>query len=108
MKPLNFILYFCSFVKQQERYKPKHLPYGKYLHGNGYLANLQKVFEYFIKDVDLLLNMASTQDNKSFNSIVASKHPKKSFYGGSESTAFRLAAAVSQKNIGHDALSKVR
>lgn len=52
--------------------------------------------------------MGSTQDNKSFNSIVASKHPKNRFYGGSESTAFRLAAAVSQKNIGHDALSKVR
>lgn len=82
MKPLNFILYFCNFVKQQERYKPKHLPYGKYLHGNGYLANLQKVFEYFIKDVDRLLNMGSTQDNKSFNSIVASKHPKKNRFVG--------------------------
>lgn len=99
MKPLNFILYFCSFVKQQERYKPKNLPYGKYLHGNGNLANLQKVFEYFIKNVDRLLNMGSTKDNKSFNSIVASKHPKNRFYGGSESTAFRLAAAVSQKTL---------
>lgn len=53
--------------------------------------------------------MGSTQDNNSFNSIVASKHPKNRFIGGSESTAFRLAAAVSQKKpIGHDAISKVR
>lgn len=52
--------------------------------------------------------MGSTQDNNSFNSIVASKQPKNRFIGGSESTAFRLAAAVSQKKIGHDAISKVR
>lgn len=51
--------------------------------------------------------MGSTQANESFNNIVASKHPKNRFYGGSESTAFRVAAAVSQKNIAHDALSKV-
>lgn len=54
---LKFYIVFCSFVKQQERYKPKNLPYGKYLHGNGNSANLQKVFEYFIKNVDRLLNM---------------------------------------------------
>ncbi|XP_052691838.1 uncharacterized protein LOC128169818, partial [Crassostrea angulata] len=51
--------------------------------------------------------MGSTQGNESFNNIVASNNPKNRFYGGSESTAFRVAAAVSQKNIGHDALSKV-
>lgn len=100
-------MYFCSFVKQPERYKPKNLPYGKYLQGNGILTDLQKVFEYFLKNVDRLLNMGSTQANESFNNIVASKHLKNRFYGGSESTAFRVAAAVSQKNIGHDALSKV-
>lgn len=106
-QPINFVLYFCSFVKQPEGYKPKNLPYGKYLQGNGILTDLQKVFEYFLKNVDRLLNMGSTQANESFNNIVASKHPKNRFYGGSESTAFRVAAAVSQKNIGHDALSKV-
>lgn len=100
-------MYFCSFVKQPEGYKPKNLPYGKYLQGNGILTDLQKVFEYFLNNVDRLLNMGSTQANESFNNIVASKHPKNRFYGGSESTAFRVAAAVSQKNIGHDALSKV-
>lgn len=98
---------WCGFVKQPEGYKPKNLPYGKYLQGNGILTDLQKVFEYFLKNVDRLLNMGSTQANESFNNIVASKHPKNRFYGGSESTAFRVAAAVSQKNIGHDALSKV-
>lgn len=94
-------------MKQPEGYKPKNLPYGKYLQGNGILTDLQKVFEYFLKNVDRLLNMGSTQANESFNNIVASKHPKNRFYGGSESTAFRVAAAVSQKNIAHDALSKV-
>lgn len=62
----------------------------------------------FINNADRLLKMGSTQGNESFNNIVACKNPKNRFYGGSESTAFRVTAAVSQENIGHDALiSKV-
>lgn len=64
-QPTNFVLYFCSFVKQPE--------------GNGILTELQKVFEYFFKNVDRLLNMGSTQANASFNNIVASKHQKTVF-----------------------------
>lgn len=71
------------------------------------LEDLQKILDSFINSAERLLKMGSTQGNESFNNIVASKNPKNRFYGGSESTAFRVAAAVSQKNIGHDALSKV-
>lgn len=71
------------------------------------LEDLQKILDSFINSADRLLKMGSTQGNESFNNIVASKNPKNRFYGGYESTAFRVAAAISQKNIGHDALSKV-
>lgn len=66
-------------MKQPEGYKPKNLPYGKYLQGNGILTDLQKVFEYFLKNVDRLLNMGSTQANESFNNIVASSIQKTVF-----------------------------
>lgn len=71
------------------------------------LEDLQKILDSFINSAERLLKMGSTQGNESFNNIVASKNPKNRFYGGYESTAFRVAAAISQKNIGHDALSKV-
>lgn len=70
------------------------------------LEDLQKILDSFINSAERLLKMGSTQGNESFNNIVASKNPKNRFYGGYESTAFRVAAAISQKNIGHDALSK--
>lgn len=71
------------------------------------LEDLQKILDSFINNAERLLKMGSTQGNESFNNIVASKNPNNRFYGGYESTAFRVAAAISQKNIGHDALSKV-
>lgn len=71
------------------------------------MEDLQKRLDSLINNADRLLKMGSTQGNENFINIVASKNPKNRFYGGSESTAFRVAAAVSQNNIGHDAPSKV-
>ncbi|CAC5364760.1 unnamed protein product [Mytilus coruscus] len=48
-----------------------------------------------------LANLGSTQSNESFNKSVAAKAPKNRFYGGSRSLAYRVAAAVAQKNTGH-------
>ena len=42
---------------------------------------------------------ASSQINESFNSTVGSKVPKIRFYGGSESSDHRVAAAVAQTNL---------
>ncbi|XP_062575545.1 uncharacterized protein LOC134237472 [Saccostrea cucullata] len=56
---------------------------------------------------DKLVNIGSTQNNESFNRTVASKNPKSHFYGGSESTAFRVASAVAQRNDGAGFISKV-
>lgn len=53
------------------------------------------------------MKIGSTQANESFNHMVACKNPKSRFYAGSESTAFRVAVAVAQKNIGQETLSKV-
>lgn len=69
------------------------------------LEDLQKILDSCIKNAYRLLKMSSTQGNESFNNIVASKSPKIRICGGLESTAFRVPAVVSQKNIGHGALS---
>lgn len=47
------------------------------------------------------MDLGSTQPNKSVNNTVASKTPKSTFYSGSESNDLRVAAAVAQKNLGH-------
>ena len=48
---------------------------------------------------------ASSQTNKSFHSTVGSKVPKVHFYGGSESSDQRVAAAVAQTNLGKQYLA---
>ncbi|XP_043279308.1 uncharacterized protein [Venturia canescens] len=59
------------------------------------------------KNANKLAPGGSSQPNESFNSIVASKHPKKEFYGASESMPFRVAAAVCQENYGTSYILKV-
>lgn len=91
---------WCKYLQDPENYKPKHLPYGKYLTGEDFRNDLQHVFSDLAKNATKLSNLGSTQANENFNRIVACKNPKNLFYGGSESTSFRVAAAVAHKSIG--------
>jgi hypothetical protein len=56
---------------------------------------------------DKLVKVGSTQNNESFNKTVARKKPKSYFYSGSESTSFRVAAALAKENIGLQTLPKM-
>lgn len=49
----------------------------------------------------------SSQRNESLNNTIGSKAPKIRHYGGSASNDHRVAAAVSQKNVGYGYVSKV-
>ena len=51
--------------------------------------------------VKKLTPFANSQRNESLNSIIGSKNPKTKFYGGSESNDFRVACAITPKNIGY-------
>lgn len=93
-------------MKDPENYKPTHLPYGKYLSGEDFRNNLH-VFSELAKNASELSNLGSSQANENFNRIVTCKNPKNVFFGGSESTSFRVAAAVAHKNIGHQTIEKV-
>ncbi|CAC5424249.1 unnamed protein product [Mytilus coruscus] len=63
--------------------------------------SLTTLFQKYILNSEKLANLGSTQSNESFNKSVAAKAPKNRFYGGSRSLAYRVAAAVAQKNTGH-------
>lgn len=98
---------WCKYLQDPENYKPKHLPYGKYLTGEDFRNDLQHVFSDLAKNATKLSNLGSTQANENLNRIVACKKPKNVLFGGSESTSFRVAAAVAHKNIGNQTIEKV-
>lgn len=83
------------------------MPYSKLLTGEDFLTDLELLFSVFSNNAKKLCCTRSTQSNENFNRVVSAKYPKTHFYGGSESSSFRVAAAVGQKNIGHESLSKV-
>ncbi|XP_043289040.1 uncharacterized protein [Venturia canescens] len=82
------------------------LPNGEPLTDPNLRAKLTPIFEKYAKNANKLAPCGSSQPNESFNSIVASKHPKNKFYGASESMPFRVAAAVCKKNTAHHISSK--
>ena len=62
----------------------------------------------FVKNANKLAPLGSSQANESLNNTTSSKAPKIRHYGASESNDFRVACAVSQKNIGQTNVSEVR
>ena len=91
---------WCGFLKDQSKYRPKNLPYSKYLHGEDFRNDLNAIFMDYANQSERLCNLGSSQSNESFNNSVASKAKKSNYYGGSESLCYRVAAAGCQKNIG--------
>ncbi|XP_061173391.1 uncharacterized protein LOC133182561 [Saccostrea echinata] len=98
---------WCGFVKSPSTYKPTSLPYGKYMAEEDLQLDLTTMFEEYAANSEKLLKVGSTQTNESFNHTVATKNPKTNFYSASESTSFRVAAAVAHKNIGLQTFTRV-
>ena len=48
----------------------------------------------------------NSQRNESLNGTIGSKNPKIRYYGGSESSDFRVACGVAQRNEGHRYICK--
>lgn len=85
----------------------KSLPYGKALTNDALQADLRQLFGQFKGQAEKLASLSSTQANESFNNMVTCKAPKRLFYAGSDSLDFRIAATVSQKNMGHSYITEV-
>ena len=91
---------WCGFKEDPKSYKRKNLPGGNDFVGNGLRAFLEETLKPCMTDeaVDKLSPLGSIQRNESLDGVVGSKNPKTRFYGSSESSDFRTAAAVAQFN----------
>ena len=61
----------------------------------------------YATNVEKIALCRSTQAKESLNQGIACKNPKSRHYARSESLAFRVAASVSQKNIGLEYSSNI-
>lgn len=98
---------WCKFKENPQTYKPKNLPYCRYLTEKSFWKIQRQCLNHFPKTAKKMINVGSTQRNESFNRTVASTNPKSHFYSSSESTSFRVAAAVAQRKTGGNFLPKV-
>ena len=97
---------WCKFHEDPAAYRSKHFPGRKSLQGDGLREEFIQAFctnEYVKK----LVNLGSTQRNENPNHVIASKSLKVTYYGGSESNDFRIAAGVAQFNKSHSYLVSV-
>lgn len=61
----------------------------------------------YASDADKLTHLGSSQANESLDNDGASKALKSNFYSGAESSDYRFAAAIAQKNIGYGYVTDV-
>ncbi|CAC5421658.1 unnamed protein product [Mytilus coruscus] len=87
--------------------KYRSLPYGRPLTDSALQKCLIDFFAELKTHSEKYAILGSTQANESLNKTIASKAPKAHFYSGTSSLYHRVAAGVSQKNVGHSYISKV-
>ena len=98
---------WCNYSEDPENYRHRGLPGGKPLTSKELRATLTIILTRYAENCEKIAPCASSQANESFNNLVATKNPKFKFNAGSEALAFRVAAAVGQKNIGTTYVVKV-
>ncbi|KAK3108332.1 hypothetical protein FSP39_005757 [Pinctada imbricata] len=98
---------WCGYLKAPDTYVPKRLPYKRYLRDVHLKSDLSSILQEFAQNSEMLAHLGSSQSNESLNNTIASKAPKANFFSGSESNDYRVAAAVAQKNLGYQYISKV-
>ena len=99
---------WCGYKKSPLTYKHSDLPNGKDLHGEPLKNNLTSIFSEYATDivVNKLSPCANSQRNESINSTITTKNPKTRYYGGSESSDFRIACGIAQRNVGYNYVSR--
>ena len=98
---------WCRFHEGPLGYTHHELPYGKDLHGEQLKSALESIMSDYTTDVVLskLAPCLNSQRNESLNRTIGSKNLKIRYYGGSESSDYRIACGVAQKNEGHQYIS---
>lgn len=102
----NCSISWCKFLIDPVSYRHSTLPHGKDLEGDDLKKDLQEIIEVYCQNAEKLAPLGSSQANEALNNTIGSKAPKIRHYGSSESNDYRVACAVSQKNIGHAYVSQ--
>ena len=95
---------WCGYKKSPSTYKHTDIPHGKDLIGESLKNTLTSLFSEYATDivVNKLSPCANSQRNESINRTIATKNLKTKYYGGSESSDFRTACGVAQRNVGYN------
>ena len=94
---------WCRFKDNPTTYTNKDVPHGRDLYGDKLKKLLTELFNKYCTDtvVSKLAPCANSQRNESLNSVIGTTNPKTRYYGGSESSDFRVACGIAQVNIGY-------
>ena len=94
---------WCRFNDNPTTYTHKDLPHGNDLYGDKLKKFLTELFNEYCTDTFVwkFAPCANSQRNESLNSVIGTKNPKTRYYGGSESSDFRVARVIAQVNIGY-------
>jgi hypothetical protein len=98
---------WCKYYMDPQNYKSKYLAKSLGDHGCPLYKDLCACFDKLVRKSEELAIGGSTQSCESFNNTVSSKAPKNKHFGGTESLAYRVHAAVLQKNEGVDYTTQV-
>ena len=87
---------WCGAKKDPINYKHSDLPYGKDRYGDDLRKALERIFDEYCTDIVIakFSPRSNSQRNDVLNSVIGSKNPKIGYYGGSESSDFRVASGV--------------
>ena len=99
---------WCQFLKDPENFQHKYLEKGD-LVGDRLQSYIEEKISNFTTDesVRKLAPCGSAKVNENLNKIVETKNQKVRFYGGSESSDFRMVASVAQANERYSCLTLV-
>ena len=93
---------WCSFLKDPSSYRPT-----MQLSSGSLKTKLHDIFKIYEENAAKIAPCASTKENESFNSMVASKAPKNRHYSALGSLEARVQCAIAQKNLDHSYVSDV-
>lgn len=98
---------WCLYANDPSGFRHKYLPGGKPLAGEELKAAVLPIFKQAAENAEKLAPAGSSQINEMCNSVITTKAPKAKHYCDSSSSDFRVAAGISQVNLGSNYIDQV-
>ncbi|KAK0177088.1 hypothetical protein PV328_001167 [Microctonus aethiopoides] len=98
---------WCNYASNPEAFRHKYLPGGKPLTGDELKTSILPIFKQAADNAEKLAPRGSSQINENCNAVITSKAPKAKYYSDSSSSDFRVAAGITQVNLGRNYINNV-